>query len=236
MTWAVGCLPQLIERSARNTDTTENNQRLMERYSENDLHSSPPDLSWNFSPEQFSLTPEQNSLEEIVQPMQLGLCSPAEDGHNLDSQHGVFCSTPMIPNKRQRRMAVSDIPIDRSNAFRNATEFLNEAAINSSEGSNFEADQQLENSIKSVSKNLLDLMDSPPGNRRCPIPNSAMDVDLNQVNNLSEILPLSSLEYDTQANVIELNHLGLPQVLPRSRRNVSRPSNYSVFLRSGKRS
>ena len=146
----------------------------------------------------------------------------------------------MIPDRRQRRMAVSDIPIDRSNAFRNATEFLNEAVINSSEGSDFEANQQLEKSIKSVSNNLLNLLDSSPRNRRCPVPDSVMEVDLNQVNNLSEVLPLSSLhvdtEYDAHTNVIELNHLGLPQVLPRSRRSVSRPSNYAVFHRSGKRS
>ena len=227
-----------VSSCTSSTDTTENDQKMIESNSENDLDTSPPDLSNDFSPEQFSPTSEQNSLEEIIQPMQL--YSPAEDENHQSSQYNVFCSTPMIPDRRQRRMAVSDIPIDRSNAFRNATEFLNEAVINSSEGSDFEANQQLEKSIKSVSNNLLNLLDSSPRNRRCPVPDSVMEVDLNQVNNLSEVLPLSSLhvdtEYDAHTNVIELNHLGLPQVLPRSRRSVSRPSNYAVFHRSGKRS
>jgi len=127
-------------------------------------------------------------------------------------------------------MATSDYNITRSNAFRNLSEHHNEAILNSPEELYARANHKFEKSIRSVSENLLTLLDTP-AQHRCPTPLSPAQVDLNQVNILSQVLPVqqdathpvSSDAWDDLASIHEHLHNN-----PRSSRSTNQPRSYMV--------
>ena len=170
--------------------------------------------------------------EDIPQHSLLNASDPLEENSVRP-----LCSTPLDPVGRHRRMGTSDYFISRSNAFRNLPELHNEAILNSPEESDARANQDLENSIKSVSEDLLTLLDTT-AQHRCPAPLSPAQVDLNQVNILSQVLPVQqeathpvgSDARDDLASTHE--HSGNNT---RSSRSTNRPRSYAAFHRYGKR-
>ena len=195
-------------------------------------------FSGNFVTEQVQPTPQRDDLEEVGHSSR----SPTsyEGGPTIEYREFPqfpHCSTPIYAMKRNRRMATSDSIVTRSNAFRNPPEQLDEATLASPEESDAKANQDLETSIGILSEDLLTMVDSP-ARHHCPTPHSPNNVDLNQVNILSRVLPVQEdiadqSGSDTRNDLISSHEV--PTNTARSRRSTNRPRDYDAFHRYGRR-
>ena len=215
-------------------------EQNMDMQEENTSETDVTNLSWDCSPEQYRLLEDQTieeELSEAVQPRQLfPFPIQGTDDEILEDARQVEPKP-----KRQRRAAISENIVTRSNAFRDHSTPLNAGYLPSPEET--EAVQQnLEDAIQNVSGQLLDLVDShcddhclqitEPPNRsstpRIPHPISPNKVKLNMVNDISTVVQRAFPTPHTN-DVIpppEATHT-------RNRRNIRQPTNYRKFHHMG---
>ena len=186
-------------------------------------------LSWDSSPDQYSLSDSQHdaNLTLAIQSRNLFPESNTDEVFDLDGAN--VNSTP----KNRRRMAVSQPPVGRSNAFRDNTARLNHAHV-TSPADECPDETILDDAIQSAESNLMKLLDSPvkpsipsrTSTPRIPKPFSPEDVCVHQVCDVSV------------AAEEAFRRLSVPSPQPppapsRPRRSTKAPSNYMKYHSKG---